>query len=348
MRWYPGENLPQTHAKPTFSETWLHHHCGFTFGEKYSSDPIFRTTQDMESRRVLYDHFGSVGMGSKDPEPQPHLDICGHRFPPCLLGCQIMFQDGQAPAVTHLPVHSAEDISAIQKPDLETNRWARMFREQGKTLLDRYGHVDATINVGGPINVATSAVGSEFFLYMVDSPTAARHFFDLITSLWIECYDKLTAPLSPDLDPGRGICIGNCPVGMVSPEMYSTQILPADLDLRRNVRKLALHHCGIMDRYLTAYQKLGPLEYIEVGWGSNIRAVREAFPDTILDLMINVYDVAAMSTADMREVIADMVRQGRPTNLIRDIWMADIGPDVPDRVVIDFVEAVDAAFAEAK
>jgi uroporphyrinogen-III decarboxylase len=302
----------------------------------------------MESRRVLHDRFGSVGVGSKNPEPQAHLDICGHRFPPCLLGCEIIFQEGQAPAIHHLDVHSAEDVAAIQKPDLETNHWARMFREQGKALLDRYGRVDATINVGGPINVATSAIGSEFFLYMVDSPPAARHFFDLITGLWIECYDKLTAPLSPDLDPGREICIGNCPVGMVSPEMYSTQILPADLDLRRNVRKLALHHCGVMDRYLPSYQKLGPLEYIEVGWGSNISAVRKAFPETILDLMINVYDVAAMSAADMRDVIADMVKQGRPASHIRDIWMADVGPDVPDRLVLDFVEAVDAAFGAAK
>jgi len=345
MRWYPGENLPRTHAKPTFSETWFHHHYGFTFGEKYSSDPIFRTEQDREARRVLYDRFGGIGLGSRDPEPQPHLDVCGHRFPPCLLGCQIIFQDGQAPAVHHLDVHSAEDVAAIQKPDLEANHWARMFREQGKALIDRYGRVDATINVGGPINVATTAIGSEFFMYMVDSPPAARHFFDLITSLWLECYDRLTAPFSPDLDPGREICIGNCPVGMVSPTMYCTQVLPADLDLRRNVRKLALHHCGVMDRYLSAYQSLNPLEYIEVGWGSDVGAVRGAFPNTVLDLMINVYDVANMSPLTLRDVITDMLKQGAPPSAIRDVWMADVGPDVPDQLVIDFVEAVDAAFS---
>ena len=39
-----------------------------------------------------------------------------------------------------------------------------------------------------------------------------------------------------------------------------------------------------------------------------------------------------------------MGRQGSPADLMRDIWVADIGPDVPDRVVMDFVEAVNAAF----
>ncbi len=344
MRWYSGENLPRTHARPTFSETWFHHHYGFTFGEKYSSDPIFRTEQDREARRVLYDRFGSVGLGSPDPRPQPHLDVCSHRFMSCLLGCEIIFQDGQAPAVQHLSVHSAGEAAALSMPDLETNPWARLFREQGKILIDRYGSVDATINVGGPLNVATSAIGTEFFIYLVDCPSAARRFFDTVANLCLACYDQLTLPFNPNLDQRREMCIGNCPVGMVSPTMYATQVLPADLQLRNNVRKLALHHCGVMDRYLPAYQRLNPLEYIEVGWGSSIAALRAAFPTTVFDLMINVYDVANMSAATLREVLTEMLKQAAPNSAIRDVWMADVGPDAPDQLVIDFVEAVDAAF----
>lgn len=78
-----------------------------------------------------------------------------------------------------------------------------------------------------------------------------------------------------------------------------------------------------------------------------VAAVRQMFPTTILDLLIHVYDVCEMSAAAMRDVITDIVGQGAPMNRIRDIWMADIGPDVPDHVVIDFVEAVDAAFNAA-
>jgi len=39
-----------------------------------------------------------------------------------------------------------------------------------------------------------------------------------------------------------------------------------------------------------------------------------------------------------------MVSQGAPRSLIRDIYLADIGPDVPDATVESFVSAVDAAF----
>jgi hypothetical protein len=40
-----------------------------------------------------------------------------------------------------------------------------------------------------------------------------------------------------------------------------------------------------------------------------------------------------------------MVSQATPRALIRDIYLADIGPEVPDTTVERFVEAVNAAFS---
>ena len=99
-----------------------------------------------------------------------------------------------------------------------------------------------------------------------------------------------------------------------------------------------------MDRYLEQYQALGPCEYIEVGWGSDISKVRQAFPATTLDLMINIPNVQAMPRGELKDLLQAMVSQGAPRSLIRDIYLADIGPDVPDATVESFVSAVDAAF----
>lgn len=65
MKWYAGQNLPLTHAKPTFSEAWFHSNYGLTFGERYCFDPVFRTEQDREAMRLLYDRFGEAGIGEK-------------------------------------------------------------------------------------------------------------------------------------------------------------------------------------------------------------------------------------------------------------------------------------------
>ena len=344
MKWYSGENLPRTHARPTFSEAWLHERYGLEFGERYFTDPLFRTEQDREARRLLHERFGALGLGQKDPQPQPHLEICGHRFLPALLGCNVCYQLDQPPAVQHLPGTSPQEIAAISKPDLTTNPWAKEFRRQGKILIEQYGHIDASINHGGPINVASNALGLETFLHLAEPSKEFRGFLRMIADLCLETYDQLTLPFNPHLGTERELFLGNCPVMMLDPNTYRNEVFPADAYVRTHVKKFGLHHCGPMDRYLEAYQAIGPCEYIEVGWGSTVSKVRQAFPTTMLDLMINIPDVQAMPPDQLTDSVLSMVSEGAPRLLIRDIYLADIGPDVPDASVEEFVSAVDAAF----
>ena len=343
MKWSAGQNLPRTHAKPTFSEAWFHSNYGMTFGEKYFSDPIFRTQQDREAMRVLFDRFGHAGIGEKDPRPRPHLEICGHRLISALFGCEIVYQDDQAPTCRHLPVTSSEEIAAIPKPDWETNRWAQEFRRQGAILQSHFGLTDAAINHGGPLNAATTILGNEAFVYLSESPEVMGGFLEKIADVCIESYDRLTVPLDPNAPVGREMFIGNCPVMMISPRTYRDAVLPVDLRLRRQVKSFGLHHCGPMDRYVDAYQSLEPIEYLEVGWGSHVAAVRKAFPQAILDPLINIYDIQNMSRPAMDDLLVNMLRQAAPISRVRDVYVADIGPEVPDQKVLDFVEAVDLA-----
>jgi uroporphyrinogen-III decarboxylase len=346
MKWYAGENLPGTHARPTFSEAWFYTNHGMTFGEKYCSDPIFRTEQDREARRLLFERFGKAGIGEKDPQPRPHLEICGHRFLPALFGCEIVFQDDQAPSYHHLPTASAAEFACIPRPDLETNRWAQQFRRQGAILLDKYGFTDAAINYGGPLNGAVAILGNEGLLYLSESPEIMTRFLSLIADVCVEAHDTLTVAFDPKAANGRQLFIGNCPVMMISPATYAKVVLPADLYYRQQIENFGLHHCGQMDRYLEAYQNLKPVDFIEVGWGSDVAAVHKAFPDSKLELMINIYDLQTMSQTDVRELMVRMVREVGSLSCLHDVWVADIGPEVPDEVILDFVEAVNWAVAQ--
>ena len=345
MKSYAGENLPATHARPSFSEAWFHQNYGLTFGEKYYLNPVFRTEQDREALRLLYDRFAEAGIGEKDPQPCANLDICGHRLISALFGCEVVYQDDQAPSVRHLSVNSAADIAAIPRPDFATNRWAQEFRRQAAILLDRYHAVDSLINHGGPINAASSILGGDALLYLSDAPAEMTGFLNLIADVCVESYDRLTVPFSPQMAAAREMFIGNCPVIMMSPQMYRQVVLPADQRLRRQVQRFGLHHCGVMDRYLQDYKCLEPIEFLEVGWGTDLAAARRAFPTAIFDLMINIYDLQNMPRATIRERVDNMLEQAQPVSLVRDFFVADIGPDVPDTKVLEFVEAVDLAVA---
>lgn len=235
----------------------------------------------------------------------------------------------------------------IERPDFDANRWAEEFRHQGRVLVERYGSVDAEINYGGPANVASNVLGTEAFVLLADPTPEFRSFLRMIAEVCIEAYDVLTVPFSSDPIPGRRMFLGNCPVGMLSPKTYRDEVLPHDQYIRSQVRHLGLHHCGIMDSYLADYASLEPLEYIEVGWGSDARAVRGVFPDVVVDLQIAMPAVQRMSPEELREELTELVRNAKPASLIRDIWMEDIGPEVPDDVVVNFVESVDAAMSTA-
>jgi uroporphyrinogen-III decarboxylase len=346
LKSYAGQNLPATHARPTFSEAWFHQNYGLTFGERYYLDPILRTEQDREALRLLYDRFGQAGIGEKDPQPRPNVEICGHRLISALFGCEIAYQDNQAPSARHLSISSADEIAAIPRPDVATNRWAQEFRRQAAILLDRYHAVDSIINHGGPINAASSILGGDALLYLSDAPAVMTAFLNVIADVCVESYDRLTVPFSPQMGAAREMFIGNCPVIMMSPQMYRQAVLPADQRLRRQVHRFGLHHCGVMDRYLETYKCLEPMEYLEVGWGTDLAAARRAFPTAIFDLMINIYDLQNMPQSSIREKVANMLEQAQPVSLVRDFFVADIGPDVPDAKVLEFIEAVDLAVAE--
>jgi hypothetical protein len=45
----------------------------------------------------------------------------------------------------------------------------------------------------------------------------------------------------------------------------------------------------------------------------------------------------------MDDLLVNMLRQAAPISRVRDVYVADIGPEVPDQKVLDFVEAVDLA-----
>ena len=80
---------------------------------------------------------------------------------------------------------------------------------------------------------------------------------------------------------------GNCPVMTLTPRTYRETVLPADLHLRKQIQLFGLHHRGRTDLYLEKYKILELIEFVEVGWGGNVAAVRDAFPVVILDLMMN-------------------------------------------------------------
>jgi len=83
------------------------------------ADPVARTERDREQRRLLFERFGELGLGERDPLPRPVAgESYGHRFMSALWGCDVEFIPTEYPAAVVL-ADSAARLKDLALPDFD-------------------------------------------------------------------------------------------------------------------------------------------------------------------------------------------------------------------------------------
>ena len=317
----------------SFSYAWWHHRYGLDFSREYWLDPIKRTEQDREMARLLYERFGDVGLGDPDPQPKPNIAICCHRFIPAVFGCEIHYAVDQAPAAVSRTA-SPEEMLMLPPPDVRTVPEVQEVLRQGKMLADRYGFCSGEINMGGPLNVASLLFGDGIFMACATDPEAAHHVFEVINRTMIDVYDHVSCQVEPakHQTSRRKLLLGNCPVPMVSPRTYREVVLPHDIWFRQQSSFFILHSCGLVDPYLHDYTHLctSDPDVFEISSESDLRSARQAFPTSRFEIMWAVDDVASKTPAEMDQMMASMLADAAPSELINGIWIAEAGLELSD------------------
>ena len=206
---------------------WWHTHYNFIFGEKYCMDPVYRTELDMEAQRILYDRYGDLGLGNKDPKPAPHLEIVGHRYIPAVLGCKIKYFDNQPPWAE--PANLTDDqVEKLEVPDLENAYPTPEVMRLAEILEKKYGPFVAGQNLGGLLNGAIPVRGDQMLLDFYEKPHLAHKMMDVVKNTMIAT-DKLFRKKLKIPPAGGGV--GNCNNVFISGEMYRAFNLKYDAEL---------------------------------------------------------------------------------------------------------------------
>jgi hypothetical protein len=320
----------------SFAPAWWHHYYGMDFDRAYWYDPLARTERGREQRRLLFERFGEVGMGERDPQPQPVAgDAYGHRFMSAFWGCEIEYVTDQFPSAIVLP-DPAERMLDLQVPSIEDSPVIEHMRWEVRLLQEHYGHCQAAVNYGGPLNNAVSVLGAEVLFTCLAQPELAGAVLQKMGEAVMAVHDQVVCSLNSvavttahDGDFG----IGNCPVGMISPRTYREVVLEPDLWIHRQFRGVFnLHHCGIFEPYAEVYQPMQPGS-LDVGPGSDLRATRKAYPATPISTYIDVSRLSVMSQAEIDNMLAQMVEDARPVELFTYIRVAEAGPEISDQAV---------------
>ena len=334
-----------------FNPNWWYQTADISFDRSFYFDPETRIRNDVIMRRVLGERFGEMGLGDPDPQPRPIIGsrhVAGGFVIPALLGAEIRFEKDAAPQPLPMEM-DVEQIEALVKPDFHTTWPMNEFIEQMDALEAEWGYLVGGMNTDGLLNAAYHLYGQDLFLDFYEAPDRVRRLLDVIGELIVDVALYLrqrTGDCSVSvnrmvehLDP-RLFLHANCSVQMISPQSYRQIHLVTEKRMAERIQPYGIHHCGDNLHLMAPLYAELPLAMVDVGWGSGVAAVREALPDTFLNLRLNP---VRMLRVTPQEIASDTEGLLRAAGSLENVGVCCINMDyeTPDQNIFAMYQVVE-------
>jgi hypothetical protein len=333
----------------TFHTGWWYKYTGVSFDENFFEDPKYRIESDLKMRKLLYEKFGGLGLGERDPKPRPLLGTdllaSGYLYSQ-IMGCPVRFSAANPPEVICRKLTETE-IENLTAPDLSQNQYWQKTARQMEFLEEKFGWVESHLNLQGIQNIALDLRGEDLFCDYYDEPDRARKLIEVCTELSIDIGRRLsaqskvlshgvtsiTAQVMPDV-----YLTSNCTVEMVSRNIYEQFLLEMDQRLAAVFHPFGIHHCGkTMEHVVEGYAKLPGLKFAEAGAGSDIATVRRFMPGVFLNLR---YSPVTLKTATENEMATELEQMARAAGDCYSFSCVGIDAETDDRQVECFIRRV--------
>jgi len=300
-----------------FYPDWFYRQYGISFGRKYYFDPETRVAARMEIERRLYERFGDVGLGNPDPQPKPLITF-GMVMLPSIFGCEIVYKDDALPWA--MPLNLSEDaIMKLEAPAIFSTYPMTEMIKQIDYLKNKYGKVVGDINTTGVQNLALKIRGDQLYIDFFENPALCRHLLGICAACMIQLFEfnRKTAgtgaiDVTPMCDP-RLCVLPNCTAEQISLETYENHVLEYDNEVADACHPIGIHHCGSVDQVLDGYAKVHHLEFIEIGFGSDVRRTREVFgPRVAVNARISPVLMKNGTTEEVAAEVRRLIDNGAP------------------------------------
>ncbi len=331
------------------SPSWWHDHEGMSFEEDFYYNPLRRVEAEKQMEEALYKRWGRFGLGADKDENRPELGpvhLAAGFMISEMLGCEVRYNADTAPEVVparkkdlSLDVEAAFDSEAFQ-------RFARL----AEALKQRHGYVSGDANWGGTLNIALDLRGEAFFLDMYDTPHEAKDYLGKIAAVtdrfvrWVEEQTETTSitvnrsvrHLSPPV-----FLHAECSHTMISCEAYENFLLDIDVNWSKTHRAFGIHYCGRdPHRYAESFRKIPHLDFLDVGWGGDVRDLRARLPKTFLNLRLSPVELVHQKRSEVEETIRRLVKDSGGPRLT-GVCCINMDANVPDENITAIFETVE-------
>jgi methanogenic corrinoid protein MtbC1 len=300
-----------------FYPDWFYKHYGISFDEKYYFDPETRVETRREIDKKLYERFGDVGLGDPNPKPKPTITF-GMVMLPAVFGCEIVYKRDALPWA--MPLNLSEDeVMKLEEPDIFYSHPMTDMIKQIEHLKDKYGKVVGDINTTGVLNLALKIRGDQLYIDFFENPDLSHHLLKICTESIIQLFKfnlKTTGTgaldVTPMCDP-RLCVLPNCTVEQISLDNYEEFVLDYDNQVADACPPVGIHHCGSVDQVMDGYAKVHHLEFIEIGFGSDVKRTREVFgPQVAVNARISPVLMKNGTTQEVAAEVHRLIDQGAP------------------------------------
>jgi len=297
--------------------SWWFHNEGIIFDEDFFFHPKKRVEVEMRMEKILYERWGKYGFGKDRDKEIPIIGavhLAAGFFISEMLGCEVCYKEDSAPQV--LCAH-------IEEPEIkqETGFQSKAFSKYQKlieNLKAKYGYLKGDINWSGILNVALDLRGENVFMDIYDNPETIKRFFTNIAQViekFTERIQKETGSSSISVNrnvrniPAPIYLHSECSHTMISIQDYEKHLLPFDIHWSNKHRPFGIHYCGEdTHRYAEIFESVPNLDFLDVGWGGDIKLLRKHLPKTFLNIRLSPVEIIHHGVEEIRDIISRLVK----------------------------------------
>ena len=301
-----------------YHPSWWFKNTGITFDEDFFFNPLKRVESEQLMEKHLYERFGRYGLGmnhkTKRPEVGAVHNAAGFMLSE-MLGCKVEYAEDSPPTV--IPLNRKDLI--LDRNAVCNSLVFKKFQKMCDALKEKYGYLSGDVNWGGILNLAMDVKGNELLTDFFIQPGNLKSYFSGLASIiefFVKGIQKETGTSSISVNRTVGkfkkpvFLHSECTHTMIANEQYEEFILPVDIEWSKKHRPFGIHYCGPdPHRYADLFRKIPHLDFLDVGWGGDISTLREALPDTFLNIRLDPVSINNKSNEEIDGIIRKLVAE---------------------------------------
>ena len=297
---------------------WWARNTELTFDRDFFFHPLKRVEAEQRMEKELYARWGRYGLGEHHSEKRPEVGAvhlaAGYLLSE-MLGCEVNYTENHPPQVlaANREDYAVDVDAAFQSPAYKE------FVKLTESLKQTYGHLTGDVNFGGVLNIALDLFGQNLFMGMMLQPDDVKVAFNNIASV----IDHFTGSVFAETG-SSSISVTrlvrhlakpvflhlDCSHTMISTEDYDALLKEYDVNWNQSKSPFGIHYCGNdPHRYAETFASLPHLDFLDLGWGGDVKQLRAQLPNTFFSLRLSPVEIVNQSTDEIRETITRLVTE---------------------------------------